>query len=57
MRRHLRTREQLESVDENGSTLAQRLEDARLILKVVGYLRDSESDRIKRHLSDDWETR
>lgn len=38
----------------NGRTLAQNMEDARLLLKVQGYLRDSESDRIKREIERDW---
>jgi len=36
-------------------TLAQRLEDARLLLHLKGYLRDSENDRIKKTLYLDWE--
>lgn len=35
--------------------LAQRLEDARLLLRLHGYLRDSESDRIRNKLDADWE--
>lgn len=52
MRRH--SREHLEKRGADGRTLAQRLEDARLLLKVQSYLRDSESDRIKREIERDW---
>ncbi len=53
-RQHRYTRKQLEAHRGAGPTLAQRLEDARLFLKVHGYLRDSESDRIKAQIAYDW---
>ena len=36
------------------STLAQRLEDCRILLHIHGYLRDGESDRIKAKLAREW---
>ena len=37
------------------STVAQRLEDCRLMLSIHGYLRPSESDRIQRKIHADVE--
>ena len=37
------------------STLAQRLEDSRLLLRVHGYLGDVASGKIKRRIRRDWE--
>lgn len=38
----------------DGVTLAQRITDARILLHVHGYLRDSESDRIRDKVAKDW---
>ena len=36
-------------------TLAQRFEDCRILLHIHGYLRDSESNRIKAKLAAQWD--
>lgn len=36
-------------------TLAARLEHSRILLLIHGYLRDSESERIKQRIHRDWE--
>jgi hypothetical protein len=35
-------------------TLAQRIEDARLLLSIYGFLRPSESSRIRKQLEREW---
>ena len=39
----------------DASILVQRLEDSRVLLLVHGYLRESESNRIKNKLAQDFE--
>ena len=54
MKGHRHSREHLETMHD-GLSLAQRLENARLLLKAQNYLRDSESDRIKKEIQRDWD--
>lgn len=47
-------RKWLETLMPNGETLAQNIEDARLLLKIHGYISDSVSDKVKAKLEREW---